>query len=172
MSRTDVFDLGGLRLTAGQGRRLELETVLDGLEFAGQRYEAVPERLPVVLDISRMTGGGYSLRLRFTGSLVGPCMRCLQDAAPETEVDAREVNQPGGGEELTSPYLNADEELDLAGWARDAFALALPAQVLCRVDCAGLCPECGVNLNEAGPDHHHETGPDPRWAKLRELKLD
>jgi uncharacterized protein len=32
--------------------------------------------------------------------------------------------------------------------------------------------ECGANLNEAGPDHAHEAAPDPRWAKLGELKLD
>ena len=38
MSRTDVFDLGRLRLTSGEGRRLELETALQPLEFAGQRF--------------------------------------------------------------------------------------------------------------------------------------
>jgi PAS domain S-box-containing protein len=64
------------------------------------------------------------------------------------------------------------EVLDLAAWARDALALALPAQVVCRDDCAGLCPLCGENLNTAGPDHHHERAPDPRWAKLRELRLE
>lgn len=171
MSRTDVFDLGRLRLTSGEGRRLELETALQPLAFGGQRYEVVPATVPVVLDVSRMTGGGYSLRLRFAAALRGPCMRCLLDAQPSTSVDTREVDQPGGGEELTSPYVKA-EELDLAQWANDAFALALPAQVVCREDCAGLCPECGADLNEAGPEHSHEAAPDPRWAKLRELKLD
>ena len=54
--------------------------------------------------------------------------------------------------------------LDLHAWARDALALAVPSNLLCREDCAGLCPVCGANLNEAGPDHHHEPEPDPRWA--------
>ena len=62
--------------------------------------------------------------------------------------------------------------LDLHAWAHDAYALALPAQVVCREDCAGLCPECGENLNAAGPGHAHEREPDPRWAKLRELRLE
>jgi uncharacterized protein len=97
-------------------------------------------------------------------------MRCLEAAAPVTEVDAREVDQPGGGEELTSPYVDGDE-LDLRAWARDAYALALPAQVLCRPECLGLCPQCGADLN-AEPDHAHEAAPDSRWAKLRELKLE
>jgi uncharacterized protein len=86
-------------------------------------------------------------------------------------VDAREVDRPGGGEELSSPYLE-DETLDLAGWARDAFALALPTQALCREDCAGLCTVCAADLNETGPEHAHERAPDPRWAKLSELKLE
>ena len=53
-----------------------------------------------------------------------------------------------------------------------AFALALPSKVLCSEDCAGLCPICAADLNEAGPEHHHESPPDPRWAKLRELELE
>jgi uncharacterized protein len=97
-------------------------------------------------------------------------MRCLQDAAPSIEVDAREVDRPGGGEELSSPYVS-DEVLDVAAWAHDALALSIPTQVLCREGCAGLCPECAANLNEAGPEHRHETAPDPRLAKLRELRL-
>src|SRR4051812_36846478 len=68
MSRTDVFDLGRLRLSPGEGRRLDLETPLAPLELAGQRYEAIPAQVPVRLDVSRMTGGGYSLRLRFTAA--------------------------------------------------------------------------------------------------------
>ena len=168
--RTDIFDLGRLRMTAGEGRRLDLEVAIEPLELGGETYPVEPPAVPVVLDVSRMTGGGYALRLRFTAGMSGPCMRCLEPAAPSFEVDAREVDQPGGGEELSSEYV-ADEELDLQAWARDAFTLALPAQLLCREECAGLCPECGENLNDA-PDHEHEAAPDPRWAKLRELKLD
>ena len=126
---------------------------------------------PVTLDVSRMVGGGYALRLRTTARLDGPCMRCLEPAGPEIELDAREVDQPGGGEELTSPYV-AEQTLDLAAWAHDALVLALPAQVVCRADCAGLCPECGENLNLAGPEHHHDPRPDPRWAALRDLRLE
>jgi uncharacterized protein len=98
-------------------------------------------------------------------------MRCLEPAEPSFEVDAREVSQPGGGEEMSSPYVAEDGELDLSGWARDALALALPAQLACRPDCAGLCPQCGANLND-DPGHHHEPEPDHRWSKLSELKFD
>jgi DUF177 domain-containing protein len=169
--RTDVFDLARLRLTPGDGRRLDLHAAVEPFDFGGQRYAVTERELPVRLDVSRTTGPGWALRLRFAAPLEGPCMRCLQPATPLLEVDAREVNQPGGGDELQSPYVVDDGELDLAAWARDALALAMPAQIRCRPDCAGLCPQCGADLNE-DPDHHHEAGPDPRWAKLAEIRFD
>lgn len=164
------FDLAGLRLTAGEGRRLALEVPVDPLMLGSERYVADPPRAEVELSVSKMVGGGYALGLRFAAAVLGPCMRCLKDARQDVHVDAREVDRPGEGEELDSPYVE-DEKLDLAAWARDAFALAMPAKVLCREDCAGLCPICAADLNEA-PGHRHESAPDPRWAKLRELKLD
>jgi uncharacterized protein len=170
-ARTDIFDLDTLRLTAGEGRRLSFEVPVEGFSFGGERYEPVPSRAPVTLDVSRMTGGGYALRLRLEAALSGPCMRCLEPASPTISVDAREVDQPGGGEELTSPYVDG-ALLDVARWAHDALALALPSQIVCRDDCAGLCPVCGERLDDAGPGHRHEQAPDPRWAKLRELKFE
>jgi DUF177 domain-containing protein len=168
--RADAFDLGALGLTSGEGRRLDLHVHVDPFDLGGARYEPEPALIPVRLDVSRTTHGGWALRLRFEVELHGPCMRCLEPATPAFTVDAREVDQPGGGEELTSPYVK-EGELDLAGWARDALALTLPAQLTCRPDCAGLCPQCGANLNE-DPDHAHEREPDPRWAKLSELRFD
>jgi uncharacterized protein len=169
-ARTDSFDLGRLSLSSGEGRRLTLGVGLGTFDYGGTHYAAEPDQVDATLDVSRMTHGGYALRLRFTAGLSGPCMRCLEPATPSFSVDAREVDQAGGGDELHSPYVDG-EELDLAAWARDAFALALPAQLLCREDCAGLCPECGADLN-ADPSHAHERAPDPRWAKLRELRLE
>jgi len=171
VAATHEFDLAGMRLSAGEGRRLALEVPIEPLELAGEQYLASPAQVPVELDISRMMGGGYALRLHFAADLEGPCMRCLKQGAPSFEVESREVDRPGGGEELDSPYVH-DEVLDLAAWVRDAFALEVPAKVLCREDCAGLCPVCAVDLNEAGPEHHHASAPDSRWAKLSELKLE
>lgn len=168
--RTDTLDLAPLKLVPGDGRRLDLEVSLDDLTFGEDTYVATPVLIPVVVDLSRMTGGGWALRLRFSASLSGPCMRCLQPASPTTSVDTREVDAPGGGEELTSPYVDEDV-VDLRAWVRDAFALAIPPLVVCRPDCAGLCPQCGIDLN-AHPDHAHEREPDPRWNKLREITFE
>ena len=169
--RTDIFELGRLGLTSGEGRRMDLHVAIAPFDYGGQRYEVEPALVPLLLDVSRTTGSGWALRVRFEAGLRGPCMRCLEPAEPRFEVDAREVSVPGGGDQLQSPYMGAEDELDLEAWARDALALALPAQLTCRPDCAGLCPECGANLNE-DPDHRHESAPDQRWAKLSEIKFD
>ena len=169
--RTDIFDLGRLGLTTGDGRRLELHVGLAAFHYGGEPYAVTPPLVAVRLDVSRTTAMGWALRLRFAAALEGPCMRCLEPAHPTFEVDAREVFQPGRGEELSSPYLDESGELDIARWARDALALALPDRLTCRADCAGLCPQCGASLNE-DPEHHHEPQPSARWAKLSELKFE
>jgi uncharacterized protein len=179
--RTDSFDLGGLRLTTGEGRRLDLYVRIEPFSLAGQRYAVQPDLVPVRLDISRTTGEGYALRLRFEVALAGPCMRCLEAAAPTFQIDVREVSQPnearGRGkredenDDLISPYVE-DGVLDLRAWARDALSLSLPANLLCRDDCAGLCPVCGANLNDAGAGHRHDREPDPRWAALSKLRFE
>jgi uncharacterized protein len=170
-AKADELDLAAMRLSVGEGRRLLLDVSIEPLVLAGEPYVAEPSQVTVELDVSRMTGAGYALRVRFAAGLEGQCMRCLQPAAPRVEVEAWEVDRPGGGEELSSPYVR-EEMLDLAAWARDAFALVAPVKVLCREDCAGLCPVCAADLNVTGPDHRHERAPDPRWAKLGELKLE
>ena len=168
---TDIFDLGRLRLSSGEGRRLTLGVRLGDFDFGGERYAVEPPLVDATLDISRMTAGGYALRLRFDAGLIGPCMRCLEPAAPVTAVDVREVHQPGGGEELTSPYVTARTSTSAPGRTTPTRSRSR-RRSLCTPDCAGLCPECGANLNTAGPEHHHDREPDPRWAKLRELRLD
>jgi len=170
-ARADVFDLSSLILDRGEARRIDLEVAIEPLRYGAQDYAPTDGTVPVRLDVSRTTAGGYALRLGYEVQLGGPCARCLENAGTELKIDAREIDQPGGGEELSSPYLE-DEELDLKAWARDALALALPARILCTDDCLGLCPECGEDLNHAAQGHRHERAPDPRWAKLGELSFE
>jgi uncharacterized protein len=169
---TTIIDLARLSLGHGEGTRLDFPVRLDPLELGGQTYVPQGDALETRLDVSRPSNG-YAFRLRFPVRIEGPCMRCLETAAVEAEVDAREVDQADTeDEELRSPYV-VDDELDLGRWAHDAAVLAIPSRILCRPDCAGLCPVCGESLNDADPeDHKHDAGGDPRWAKLKELELE
>jgi uncharacterized protein len=165
----EKLDLGRLRLSSGEGATEHAQVELEPVELGGQRYSVAGALVEARIDVSHTTTG-YALRLRFEAPLEGPCMRCLEHAGQAVAVDAREVDQPGGGDELRSPYLDGDE-LDLEAWVRDALVLELPNQILCTPECRGLCGICGVNLNE-DPEHVHEKEPDSRWAKLSELKFD
>ena len=163
------FNLRQARLRSGEEYRDEIELELEPFELGGERYIPVPEQVPAELAITRATTGTV-FELAFTARMFGPCYRCLDDAVLEVPIAAREyqATNPEGAEELRSAYVQ-DVNLDLFSWGRDAIALALPDKILCRADCAGLCPMCGKNLN-AEPHEHDEHESDPRWAALAELK--
>lgn len=163
------IDLGRLRLRPGDTWTEEVEVELEPFVLGGQRYEASPPSFPVQLRIAQASGATV-FDLRLAARLSGPCMRCLGHALVEVEVSVRELNDPAAppADELRSEYV-AEDRLAVGTWVRDAVALALPAQILCRPDCAGLCPVCGHDLN-AEPHEHASPETDPRWAALEALR--
>lgn len=167
-----ILDLSTLRLSPGEGKRIELPVELAPFELGGQTYIADPAAPKVRLEASRHSSG-FAFKMNFSVHIDGPCMRCLEPAEHELDVEAREVDQISTDDaDLRSPYIEQDD-LDIGRWAHDAVILALPTQILCRPDCLGLCPGCGESLNGADPaDHEHEKPIDPRWAALKDLKLD
>jgi uncharacterized protein len=87
----------------------------------------------------------------------------------ELPIKAREYHDESPeDEQMTTQYI-VGANLDVSQWARDAVALALPDQILCRPDCAGLCAKCGKSLNVEPHTHEEEHG-DPRWAALESLR--
>ena len=168
MVRVTTLNLRTIKLRSGEQFRDEREIRLEPLELGGQRYLPVPEVVPAELTITRAASGTV-FELAFHVRLHGPCYRCLEDAVLDLPISAREYQATSpDSDELRTPYLE-DDRLDLSAWAHDALALELPDKILCREDCAGLCPVCGVDLNEE-PHDHGEPEPDPRWSALSELK--
>jgi uncharacterized protein len=162
-------DLRTLRLRPGEVRRETLDVELEPFVLGGQRYEASPAQVPVELEISRASGA-LVFDLRLSAHLTGPCMRCLGFAELARDVRAREFHDfdAPASDELRSDYV-VNDHLQVGVWARDAIALEIPDQILCRENCAGLCPVCGKDLN-AEPHEHVDREPDPRWAALAELR--
>ncbi len=162
------FSLRQVKLRPGEQYRDELEIELTAFEFGGQRYVPVPEKVPAGFEITRANTGTV-FTLTFTTRLHGPCYRCLGDAVLEVPISAREYQaEDPEDEQMASQYISGGN-LDVSQWARDAIGLALPDKILCRADCAGLCAECGKNLNEEPHVHEEETA-DPRWAALESLR--
>jgi uncharacterized protein len=167
----ETLDLRRLRLRPGEVRRERLDVELEPFLLGGQRYEVSPATVGVDLELSQ-PGSATMVDLRLRASLVGPCMRCLGRAELGADVTAREFHDPDArpGDELRSDYV-AEDQLQVGSWARDAIALEIPEQILCRPDCAGLCPVCGKDLN-VEPHEHAGGEPDPRWAALAQLRDD
>jgi uncharacterized protein len=164
-----TFDLRRLRLRSGEQHRERIDLELPGpLVYGGQEYALQPSPMSAELTVTRASSGTV-FELAFDVALAGPCVRCLAGTELPLSLRLREyqATNPGGDDELRSEYV-ADDRLDLGAWARDAVALALPDKILCRPECAGLCPVCGNDLNEE-PHEHEEASVDPRWAALQEL---
>ncbi len=113
--------------------------------------------------------GGVALSLRHR------CRRCLaevvQELAPELTLvwsPPDELEAEGAGPEFRRLDPGVDE-LDLADAIREEVILAAPRFVLCREECQGLCPRCGVDRNLESCDCSLDE-PDPRWDALRALK--
>jgi uncharacterized protein len=166
---TAQLNLRTLRLRSGEQYRTSETLTLEPFDLGGQRYAAVPAEVEADVVVTQAITGTV-FELAFAVRLEGPCFRCLEDASLDLQVRAREyqAKDPDGSEELSTVYLH-DDRLDLDEWARDAVADMLPTQILCREDCAGLCPECGKNLNDEPHEHEQESG-DPRWGALADLR--
>jgi uncharacterized protein len=163
------FSLRSVKLRPGEQYRDAKEVELSPIALGGQRYLPVPAAVDAELTLSRASTGTV-FELRFPARVHGPCFRCLTDAVVELPISAREYQAASAdaAEELRTPYV-VDNQLQLSDWAHDALVLALPAKILCRADCAGLCPVCGRDLNRE-PHEHVEEVSDPRWAALAELR--
>jgi uncharacterized protein len=102
------------------------------------------------------TGDGeYLWRGKIHGVVQGECRRCLTDVVDEVdvEVDAAvfSADQEAADDPDFYPLPERASVVDLSQVVREEMGLAVQAHLLlCREDCAGLCPRCGADLN-AGP---------------------
>ncbi len=146
--RGGVLDLRRLDLAPGAAQVVDARVPVEDLELGGQRYALDPPDPVARIDVVRALSGLH-LRLRAAAELVGPCWRCLAEARVAVAVDATEFAADGRpadapfDDDLDSVYLEADR-LDVGTWLRDSVVDAMPATILCREDCAGLCPTCGT----------------------------
>lgn len=167
-----------------------IDTRALGRRPGSMRAESSTVPAPADLGVEMVgvpTGADIELRVRLEavmeGVLVsgtaraplsGECARCLDPITSSIEVEFQELfvysdTRSGESAEEDERHLEGDL-IDLEPIVRDAMVLALPLSPLCRDDCPGLCPTCGVRLADAGPEHRHDDAVDPRWAALLDRK--
>jgi uncharacterized protein len=151
------FDLRSLSFGRDDTAWRRLPVEVDPFILGGERYEVPDDRVDLSLTASRV-GSKLVLQAEFSTRLHGACARCLEDVDLPLEASGADYVADGdsqGVAEGEEPYVRG-YQLAADRWARDLLADALPAQLLCREDCRGLCAVCGVNLNEAGEQHTHD----------------
>jgi uncharacterized protein len=121
------------------------------------------------------------LRGQLAGDLRFVCSRCAEEAPWHVdhgfthvfvEAAARSAKVPGevdDDEDLEVTYYDGDV-VDLEPLVAEELILALPAVPRCSEACKGICQQCGKNLND-GPCECHSDVVDPRWVRLKEIKL-
>ncbi|MFF0482519.1 YceD family protein [Streptomyces sp. NPDC004435] len=176
-----VFDTHELGRRPGALQRIS-RTIDAPADLGVAGVVGVPEGAPVEIELrleSVMEGVLVTGTAR--ASAEGECVRCLEPVEFDLDADFQEMfsypdsDDRGRAKAATDDEDDEDESMtpledgmfDLEPVLRDAVVLALPMQPVCREDCAGLCSDCGINLND-NPDHHHDAT-DIRWAALQEL---
>ncbi|GJM45037.1 MAG: hypothetical protein DHS20C21_18790 [Gemmatimonadota bacterium] len=167
-----VIDLNGLTegthpLVVEGGAPLHVDTDVSLGDF---RFDGA---LSYAFDDCRVRGS-------LSGNVVSACDRCLVpfDRDVSIELEAKVFLDPAdesaGVEEIAEGVIRLDPEgstLDLAVAFRAAVILDEPIKNLCRDECRGLCPVCGVNRNESKCDCDSSRR-DPRWDALKDLSTE
>ncbi|MEO6651821.1 MAG: DUF177 domain-containing protein [Ilumatobacteraceae bacterium] len=151
--------------TPGSVREVDAEVDATALGIDDERVTG-----PVVVDLDAVSSlDGVVVTGRITVPWATPCRRCLAPVIGRSVVDVEELYQDEALDE--EAFVIEGDQIDLAPAVREYVLIELPDGPLCRTDCAGICPVCGIDRNEGSCDCD-TTVRDDRWAALDELRLD
>ena len=160
-----------------EGLRFEHQYQMGELDLTGHEFSLrQPPRVTGRVD---HTGVGLHLRGQIEGEIEAPCDRCLREVVlpvnraldlfytPQDPLAGRSGETELQPRDLDFAVYEHDA-IDLDELVREQITLSLPARVLCREDCRGLCPQCGVDLNLETCQCQKPM--DPRWQALADLR--
>ena len=159
--------VNAVELLRQPGTLSDLELVVEAAPL-GVEHERLSGDIDVNLELEALNDG-----IKVTGNVRAPwssvCRRCLADISGTAIAEIDELYQ----RELVDPdaFLLEANQLDLAPMIREAILLELDLERVCREDCAGLCPVCGIDRNKTECTCD-TTVTDNRWSALDDLVLD
>jgi uncharacterized protein len=165
MPKPLVFNAAELLRRPGSERRISLQPTVSELGIADPRFDPAAT-VTISLRLESLTDG-----IVVDGELRAPwadsCRRCLAPAAGEVVSEIHERYQ----QVITDPdaFQIVGDQIDLEPMVRENLLLDAPIAPVCRVECAGLCPTCGIDRNLASCDCLAIVS-DPRWDALSQLK--
>lgn len=166
-------------LRAAPGTVVEVAIDVPTLEVADDIQLVEPVRGEVRLS---RTGRSILARGELHTAIDGHCARCLREVVTPLEVHIEEEALPSVDIDTGLPVdvsaepdalrLDDHHEIDLSTPVREAISLAEPISTLCRPDCKGLCPICGLDLNDNQGHDHGDEAIDPRLAALSDWRAE
>lgn len=163
------LDLRGLPLRGGERVERRVPIQIGSVTLGGLPYDTLVDDDVAVVSVARFNSG-FLVTVKLAAQVYGPCSRCLRDVVLAVSAEQEEFvpQDPSEWEaEDLSPFIE-NLVVDVSGIGGEALILALPVKVLCSDECSGLCPGCGLDLNEGRCDCATESI-DPRWEKLKGL---
>lgn len=151
--------------------------VHSGIAYVGQNYRFLE---PLAVRVrGNWTRPAFFVKIEINSLVEVPCRRCLDPATVAINgkfsylysLSPEEKHSDGHGDDGYVRIKSWGSCLDIAPQVWDTLILSLPTDVLCRDDCRGLCPVCGINLNRESCDCSR-NGADPRLDILRHIKND
>jgi uncharacterized protein len=165
MSNSLLINAAELLRRPGSERRIALRPTVAELGIVEPKFD--PDAIvEVTLRLESLTDG-----IVVDGTLRAPwadsCRRCLAPAHGDVICEVHELYQ----HVVTDPdaFEIVGDQIDLARMVRENILLDAPVAPVCRPDCAGLCPTCGIDLN-LGTCACVSVDTDPRWDALSQLK--
>ena len=160
-----LLDVRKIINAPGERIAFQFDLDLSDVDFGGRR----PVQNPVVVagDVRNVAG---MLLLTFEASTVlkSVCDRCLKPFdQPKTVRYETMLAEELEDEDSDEILLLEDGAVDLGELARTVFILEMDTKTLCSEDCKGICPGCGVDLNQGTCTCKKEV--DPRLAVLAKL---
>lgn len=167
-NRLHVFRLNARELLRQPGLDKHIDVTLPASDLGVDDDRITGD---VGVDITAVSGvDGISVGGSISMPWATSCRRCLTAVTGIARIDVDEFYQDDVGPDDDAFEIGGDQ-IDLAPAIREYLLIELPDDQVCRADCAGLCPVCGIDRN-TGSCECDTTVRDERWAALDELRFD
>ena len=159
-----VLDLTEVLAAGGSSVQFSTECKLDSSLLPYPNAELVKVELELAAQFLKPN-------VRIFGEIIchidGFCDKCLAKVSKTVSLDFDQIFYKDSSDEADA-YVYFDSMLDITKAISDEIALSLPTAWLCNEDCKGLCPKCGVNLNEQQCDC--DTSRENAFSVLKNIK--
>jgi uncharacterized protein len=163
-----------IRSLAREAATVDAVIRADDAVWLDEDFRPAGEGVRVTGRLSHAGTGRYYFSGHLSGVTQQDCRRCLTPTEASVDAEVHAIfAEPGGHEDEDDPDVypvggDRSDEIDLRPALREQWLLEVPAFLVCRPDCKGLCPKCGADLNAGACGCAPET--DERWAALRKLR--